>query len=86
MFRLSELDIDGTNSPDSQEDEDLDRIEEEEIDSNGQTSINNKQPVGVRSRIHAKERRMDRTKGCHLYTVTRPGNSHLKMVRIIFLI
>ncbi|KOC65369.1 GTPase-activating Rap/Ran-GAP domain-like protein 3 [Habropoda laboriosa] len=28
---------------------------------------------------HIKERRLARTRGCHLYTVTMPGGSHLRM-------
>lgn len=38
-------------------------------------------PLAVRGRAHIKERRLPRTRGCHLYTVTMPGGSHLRMVR-----
>lgn len=34
----------------------------------------------VRSRAHIKERKLRRTRGCHLYSITRPGGSHLRMV------
>lgn len=37
-------------------------------------------PLAVRGRAHIKERRLARTRGCHLYTVTMPGGSHLRMV------
>ncbi|XP_066594271.1 GTPase-activating Rap/Ran-GAP domain-like protein 3 isoform X2 [Prorops nasuta] len=33
----------------------------------------------VRSRAHIKERKLERTKGCHLYSITRAGGSHLRM-------
>ncbi|XP_060820982.1 GTPase-activating Rap/Ran-GAP domain-like protein 3 isoform X4 [Bombus pascuorum] len=36
-------------------------------------------PLAVRGRAHIKERRLPRTRGCHLYTVTMPGGSHLRM-------
>lgn len=39
-------------------------------------------PLAVRGRAHIKERRLPRTRGCHLYTITMPGGSHLRMVRI----
>jgi len=35
----------------------------------------------VRSRAHIKERKLRRTRGCHLYSITRAGGSHLRMVR-----
>lgn len=34
----------------------------------------------VRSRAHIKERKLRRTRGCNLYSITRPGGSHLRMV------
>jgi len=34
----------------------------------------------VRSRAHIKERKLRRTRGSHLYSITRPGGSHLRMV------
>lgn len=36
----------------------------------------------VRSRAHIKERKLRRTRGCHMYSITRPGGSHLRMVKI----
>lgn len=33
-----------------------------------------------KTRSHVKERRLERTRGCHLYSLTRPGGSHLRMV------
>ncbi|KAL7301678.1 hypothetical protein TKK_0005680 [Trichogramma kaykai] len=35
--------------------------------------------LSVRTRAMTKLRRLDRTKGCHLYCLTRPGGSHLRM-------
>ncbi|KZC09628.1 GTPase-activating Rap/Ran-GAP domain-like protein 3 [Dufourea novaeangliae] len=34
---------------------------------------------GETGRAHIKERRLPRTRGCHLYTTTMPGGSHLRM-------
>lgn len=36
-------------------------------------------PPAVRSRAHIKDRKLTRTRGCHLYSITRPGGSHLRM-------
>ncbi|XP_043274870.1 GTPase-activating Rap/Ran-GAP domain-like protein 3 [Venturia canescens] len=33
----------------------------------------------TRSRTHIKKRRIERTRGCHLYSITKPGGSHLRM-------
>ncbi|XP_044729262.1 GTPase-activating Rap/Ran-GAP domain-like protein 3 [Chrysoperla carnea] len=32
-----------------------------------------------KSRWHCKDRRLERTRGCHLYAISRPGGSHLRM-------
>ncbi|KAL2727420.1 GTPase-activating Rap/Ran-GAP domain-like protein 3 isoform X5 [Vespula maculifrons] len=37
-------------------------------------------PPAVRSRAHIKDRKLARTRGCHLYSITRQGGSHLRMV------
>ncbi|EFN74134.1 GTPase-activating Rap/Ran-GAP domain-like protein 3 [Camponotus floridanus] len=37
----------------------------------------------VRSRAHIKERKLRRTRGCHLYSITRPGGSHLRMCVVV---
>ncbi|KAL8625828.1 hypothetical protein ACOMHN_012420 [Nucella lapillus] len=34
----------------------------------------------TRSRADCREHRLERTKGCHLYALSRPGGSHLRMV------
>ncbi|XP_076436139.1 GTPase-activating Rap/Ran-GAP domain-like protein 3 [Babylonia areolata] len=34
----------------------------------------------TRSRQDCRDHRLDRTKGCHVYAVSRPGGSHLRMV------
>ncbi|XP_054016095.1 GTPase-activating Rap/Ran-GAP domain-like protein 3 isoform X1 [Hylaeus anthracinus] len=36
-------------------------------------------PLAVRGRAHIKERKLPRSRGCHLYTTTMPGGSHLRM-------
>ncbi|XP_011329684.1 GTPase-activating Rap/Ran-GAP domain-like protein 3 isoform X2 [Ooceraea biroi] len=37
----------------------------------------------VRSRAHIKERKLRRTRGSHLYSITRPGGSHLRMCVVV---
>ncbi|XP_050726126.1 GTPase-activating Rap/Ran-GAP domain-like protein 3 isoform X6 [Eriocheir sinensis] len=34
----------------------------------------------VRGKVDLKEHRLEKTKGCHLYAISRPGGSHLRMV------
>lgn len=34
----------------------------------------------VRTRLDCRDHRLDRTKGCHIYALSRPGTSHLRMV------
>lgn len=34
----------------------------------------------VRTKSELKEHRLERTKGCHIYAISRPGGSHLRMV------
>ncbi|XP_026479610.1 GTPase-activating Rap/Ran-GAP domain-like protein 3 [Ctenocephalides felis] len=36
-------------------------------------------PPQVRTRLDVKDRRMDKTRGCHLYAISRPGGAYLKM-------
>ena len=43
-------------------------------------------PLAVRGRAHIKERRLPRARGCHLYAITMPGGSHLRMVNSSFCI
>ena len=74
------------------DDDDCDEDDTEECD-NFTRATAKFQPVGrprarmrvrapaVRSRAHIKERKLRRTRGCHLYSITRPGGSHLRMVR-----
>ncbi|XP_064458202.1 GTPase-activating Rap/Ran-GAP domain-like protein 3 isoform X3 [Ornithodoros turicata] len=35
---------------------------------------------GVRNRSDLREHKLERTKGCHIYGISRPGGSHLRMV------
>ncbi|CAN8019583.1 unnamed protein product, partial [Ixodes persulcatus] len=37
----------------------------------------------VRSRPDLREHKLERTKGCHLYALSRPGGSHLRMVAAV---
>lgn len=37
----------------------------------------------VRSRSDLREHKLERTKGCHLYALSRPGGSHLRMVAAV---
>ncbi|XP_012254157.2 GTPase-activating Rap/Ran-GAP domain-like protein 3 isoform X2 [Athalia rosae] len=50
------------------------RLSEFETDSGG---------VLPKTRSHSKERKLERTRGCHLYSLTRPGGSHLRMCAAI---
>ncbi|KAF2361378.1 Rap GTPase activating protein domain [Trinorchestia longiramus] len=34
----------------------------------------------IRSKADLKDHKLERTKGCHLYAISRPGGSHLRMV------
>ncbi|XP_055643647.1 GTPase-activating Rap/Ran-GAP domain-like protein 3 isoform X2 [Toxorhynchites rutilus septentrionalis] len=35
--------------------------------------------IGQRSRIDVKDRRIEKTRGCHLYAISRAGEAHLRM-------
>ncbi|XP_022237896.1 GTPase-activating Rap/Ran-GAP domain-like protein 3 [Limulus polyphemus] len=35
---------------------------------------------GVRGKADIRDHRLEKTKGCHLYAISRPGDSHLRMV------
>ncbi|XP_077267792.1 GTPase-activating Rap/Ran-GAP domain-like protein 3 isoform X2 [Temnothorax americanus] len=39
--------------------------------------------LAVRNRAHIKERKLRRTRGCQLYSTTRPGGSHLRMCVVV---
>jgi hypothetical protein len=39
-----------------------------------------KDSIVIRSRTDVKDRRIDKTRGCHLYSLSRPGEAHLRMV------
>ncbi|KYN07546.1 PREDICTED: GTPase-activating Rap/Ran-GAP domain-like protein 3 isoform X1 [Cyphomyrmex costatus] len=76
------------------DDDDCDEDDAEECD-NFTRATAKFQPVGrprarmrvrapaVRSRAHIKERKLRRTRGCHLYSITRPGGSHLRMCVVV---
>ncbi|XP_046739648.1 GTPase-activating Rap/Ran-GAP domain-like protein 3 isoform X3 [Diprion similis] len=36
-----------------------------------------------KTRSHSKEKKLERTRGCHIYSLTRPGGSHLRMCAAI---
>lgn len=56
------------------------RLSDFEGDStSGSTSSEN---INVKSRIDLKEHKLERTRGCNMYSISRPGGSHLRMVSI----
>lgn len=36
--------------------------------------------AGTRGRADLKEHRLEKTRGCTMYAISRPGGSHLRMV------
>lgn len=36
--------------------------------------------IKIRSRIDVKDRRIDKTRGCHLFAISKGGDGHLRMV------
>lgn len=88
-------DEEAEDDADERNDEDGDDDDADECD-NFTRATAKFQPVGrprarmrvrapaVRSRAHIKERKLRRTRGCHLYSITRPGGSHLRMVTYHF--
>ncbi|XP_015108623.1 GTPase-activating Rap/Ran-GAP domain-like protein 3 isoform X2 [Diachasma alloeum] len=74
VYRLSELDGDEAHTIDDYSFEE----DDEELDSFG-THASTPRPQITRTRSHVKERKLERTRGCHLYSLTRPGGSHLRM-------
>lgn len=85
-YEDAEDEADERNDEDAADDDDADECD------NFTRATANFQPVGrprarlrirapaVRSRAHIKERKLRRTRGSHLYSITRPGGSHLRMV------
>ncbi|XP_071865628.1 GTPase-activating Rap/Ran-GAP domain-like protein 3 isoform X2 [Bombus fervidus] len=77
------------NGDEDDADDDADESEENDCDNFTRAATKFKplirrtrvrvRPLAVRGRAHIKERRLPRTRGCHLYTVTMPGGSHLRM-------
>ncbi|XP_026673257.1 GTPase-activating Rap/Ran-GAP domain-like protein 3 [Ceratina calcarata] len=77
------------NGDDDDVDDDVDESEETDFDSFTRATSKFKpairrtrthvRPLAVRGRTHIKDRRLPRTRGCHLYTITMPGGSHLRM-------
>ncbi|KAK0180091.1 hypothetical protein PV327_005769 [Microctonus hyperodae] len=77
VYRLSELGGDESTCIDYNSFEE----DDEEIGSFATTTSNPntlRSPI-VRTRSHVKERKLDKTRSCHLYSITRPGGSHLRM-------
>lgn len=78
------------NADDDDVDDEADESEENDYDNFTRATTKFKpvirrthvrvRPLAVRGRAHIKERRLPRTRGCHLYTITMPGGSHLRMV------
>ncbi|CAL7949286.1 unnamed protein product [Xylocopa violacea] len=86
--REDDQECDDNGDEDDLED-DADESEENDIDNFTRATAKFKpvirctrirtRPLAVRGRAHIKERRLPRTRGCHLYTITMPGGSHLRM-------
>lgn len=38
----------------------------------------------VKSKLDLKDHKLERTKGCSMYAISKPGGSRLKMVKIYF--
>lgn len=77
IYRLSELYGDEPPSIDYNSFEE----DEEELENFAShiSNLSTSRPPITRTRSHVKERKLDRTRGCHLYSLTRPGGSHLRM-------
>ncbi|XP_051153923.1 GTPase-activating Rap/Ran-GAP domain-like protein 3 isoform X1 [Leptopilina boulardi] len=77
VFRLSELEGDLLANMDlNDDDEEEDNLENSaHLSSPGPTS---KTPA-AKNRSQVKERKLERTRGCNLYSITRQGGSHLRM-------
>jgi hypothetical protein len=80
VFRLSELEVDGDSSSSSSAGPGAEAQDDEEEDEDEEQEAGSRRRPTARTRAHAKQRRLERTKGCHLYCLTRPGGSHLRMV------
>ncbi|XP_012283954.1 GTPase-activating Rap/Ran-GAP domain-like protein 3 isoform X2 [Orussus abietinus] len=74
VFRLSELETEAMMNATLDDSEDF----VEEPNEPRIRSSSPKVPI-ARNRNHAKERKLDRSRGCHLYGITRPDASHLRM-------
>ena len=94
VYRLSELESEGSASStastslDDQNDQQQQQQQQQQEDENPEedddqdsSASGMRRRLSVRNRAEIKHRRLDRTKGCHLYCLTRPGGSHLRMVR-----
>lgn len=82
VYRLSELSGEEPPSIDYNSFEE----DDEEIGSFASSMSNpsTSRPCIVRTRSHIKERKLEKTRGCHLYSITRPGGSHLRMVNYFY--
>ncbi|XP_076182297.1 GTPase-activating Rap/Ran-GAP domain-like protein 3 isoform X2 [Ptiloglossa arizonensis] len=78
------------NGEEDEADEDADESEDNECENLARVATKFKpvirprgrvrvRPLAVRGRAHIKERKLPRSRGCHLYTTTMPGGSHLRM-------
>lgn len=84
------------NGDEDDADDDADESEENDYDNFTRATAKFKpvirrtharvRPLAVRGRAHIKERRLPRARGCHLYAITMPGGSHLRMVNSSFCI
>lgn len=39
--------------------------------------------IRIRSRLHVKDRRIEKTRGCHLYAISKGGDGHLRMATAV---
>lgn len=82
VYRLSEM------NGDEQERFDYNSFEEDEEELVGNCVSHTPNPGGsrppiTRTRSHVKERKLDKTRGCHLYSLAKPGGSHLRMCVVV---
>ncbi|XP_076663461.1 GTPase-activating Rap/Ran-GAP domain-like protein 3 isoform X2 [Andrena cerasifolii] len=89
-----EDDQDGEDNGDEEDvDDDADESEDNDYDNFTRATAKFKpvmnrgrvrvRPLAVRGRAHIKERRLPRSRGCHLYATTMPGGSHLRMCVVV---
>ncbi|XP_014295743.1 GTPase-activating Rap/Ran-GAP domain-like protein 3 isoform X3 [Microplitis demolitor] len=86
VYRLSELNGEGNSTSidynSFEEDDDVGNSFSSNFTMTSTSSSNpstSTRPPIIRTRSHIKERKLERTRGCQIYSITRPGGSHLRM-------